>query len=422
MENGFPKIYFPMGYGFPKNAEVDDGELKRDFFRLVNLLSDKALPSYLSSADSEKCKLDFPFLAFWGVLEYYRDFGYFVENEIVYAKGSSGKIVWSKTIKSFTPQLVKDNSERIRIAYLKQVTRKSHCREERPITLIHKFCVFLAIKWLGPLFGFSEEDADFPEIDFDCALFENVLLEKLGSTFYDRHLELFRNLLAMTKFLAKKKTFGDEASANLFGVSSFAPVWEMMVDRVFGNLPSKLHKENFNPHCRWRLGMESDYENSNYAMRPDTIMWNAEKGMLFVLDAKFYKYGVSGSVVDLPTSGSICKQIAYAEYVERLGALGIWKVDKNKIYNAFVMPYCAEEIPARLGADGDACGEIFRMRFAGYAYGDWKKFDVSPVDGACSPYHRIAGILLDVKSLIRNVEISSEAQMALATLISRKIF
>lgn len=420
MEKGFPKFHFPMGYGTLGNA--DDGELKRDFFRLMELVSDKALPCYLSNADGGKCHLDFPFFAFRGVLEYYLDFGYFVENEIVYAKGSSGKIVWSKTIKSFGPQLVKDNADRFRVAYLKQVTRKSRYREDSPITLVHKFCVFMAVKWIGPLFGVSEAEVDSPEIDFDCALFEEVLLEKLGETFNDRSLELFRNLLFVTKFLANGEIVGSEVSKDLFGVSSFAPVWEMLVDRVFGNFPPGIGREFFNPHCRWRLGHESDYENRNYPMRPDTIMWNAETESLFVLDAKYYKYGVSGSAYDLPTSNSICKQIAYAEYAERLLVSGTPKFEGSKIYNAFVMPYCADELPESLPADGDSSRRIFKMRFVGTSYGDWKKFDCSPADESYRPYHSIAGILLDVKTLIRNGENFSDARNALAFFISRKIF
>lgn len=157
-------------------------------------------------------------------------------------------------------------------------------------------------------------------------------------------------------------------------------------------------------------------------MRPDTIMWNAETESLFVLDAKYYKYGVTGSAYDLPTSDSICKQIAYAEYAERLLVSGASKFDGKKIYNAFVLPYCAGELPESLPADEDSCGRIFKMRFVGTSYGDWKKFAVSSTDESYRPYHRIAGILLDVKTLVRNVENSSNARNALAFFISRKIF
>ncbi len=410
MENGLPKIHFPMGYGNPENEGFDEVELKGDFFRLMEILSDKALPQYLSNADFEKCRLDFPFRAFWEILEYYRDFGYFAENEIVYQKNFSGKISWPRTIRNCHPQVVKCEEE-FRIAYLKPVIRRFRSREDNLIALVHKLCVHEAVKWIGPLFDLSEEDVEFPEIDFDGELFENVLTEKLNSTFNDRCLDLFRNLLLVTKFLSKKELAVDDDTENLFGVSSFAPVWEMLVDRAFGNFPPALCREDFNPHCQWRLGVERKFENPNYAMRPDTIMWESEK--LFVLDAKYYRFGMSGSAFDLPTSGSICKQIAYAEYVES----GL-QIRGKKIYNAFLMPYCAD---ARLLKDEDAGNRIFKMHFAGDCHGDWKNIKALPKDDAYRPYYHIAGILLDVKSLLRNRAANPDARRSLSQLIVRNL-
>jgi len=41
-----------------------------------------------------------------------------------------------------------------------------------------------------------------------------------------------------------------------------------------------------------------------------------ENQKIFILDSKYYKYGVSKFDYDLPGTGSIVKQFAYEEYAE----------------------------------------------------------------------------------------------------------
>ena len=55
------------------------------------------------------------------------------------------------------------------------------------------------------------------------------------------------------------------------------------------------------------------------------------------------------------------------------------------------------------------------MRYAGYIYGDWKK-----VPDAQHPYHKIACILLDVKSVMQNYAASGTDRQILANLITSK--
>ena len=53
------------------------------------------------------------------------------------------------------------------------------------------------------------------------------------------------------------------------------------------------------------------------------------------------------------------------------------------------------------------------MRYAGYIYGDWKQMpDVQ------HPYHKIACILLDVKSVMQNYVASGTERQILANLIT----
>ena len=427
IEDNQPRIYFPMGY---RSAKPSEDICKQDFYRLIAVLSDKSLQSYFTEEDLEKSQLDFPFYAYLSVLQYYLDFGYFVESETIYKKGFSGKISWPRTIKRIKPQVVKNEEGHDQVVYLNLITRKTSYREDNLITLVHKFCVKESAQLIGPLYGVSEKEVEDSELLFDYELFAEVIQDKIAATFNDKHLELFHAMLKMVRYLGNKENRGEDGSENepLFGVNTFAPVWEAMVDKIFGKLPQGVAKDEFNPHLRWNDGCrdekldESEEEivlndPKRSTLRPDTIMVCGEG--TFVLDSKYYKYGLTGFNSHLPGAESVCKQMAYAEYVEtRLKEIPAGACPEHAeragmtsrgVYNAFVMPYCADagkwdESNAKFGKNG-----LFKMCRVGYIYGDWKDCQ--------KPYHKIHCILLDMKSVMRNYASNSAAQDELAQLI-----
>ena len=316
------------------------------------------------------------------------------------------------------------------------ITRKTSYREDNLITLVHKFCVKESARLIGPLYGISEDEVEEPELLFDYEPFAEVIQDKITATFNDKHLELFHAMLKMVRYLGNRDNRGEDGSENepLFGVNTFAPVWEAMVDKIFGKLPQGVAKDKFNPHCEWDLSSGArGYENPNYAMRPDTIMWDKEGNRLYVLDAKYYKFGMTGSASDSPSSGSICKQIAYAEYVEThwKTILGVDSIatpsaslqndtQPKPIYNAFLLPYCFDGENLNLPPDDGFETRPCKMRFIGHCHGNWKNLDARPGEVDYRPYHRIAGILLDVRSVMENYGALGEAQKTLATCILRE--
>ena len=117
-----------------------------------------------------------------------------------------------------------------------------------------------------------------------------------------------------------------------------------------------------------------------------------------MLDSKYYRYGESRQLNHLPMSGSIIKQIAYAEYIEKKENSGELKHKSKAIYNAFIMPYESRK------ADEN-------MKFIGSAYTDYKTGDKS--------YYKIKAILVDTKWLIENHNRSDKMIKELAELIER---
>ena len=116
--------------------------------------------------------------------------------------------------------------------------------------------------------------------------------------------------------------------------------------------------------------------------------------------------------------------MAYAEYVETHWneILGLDSSNATHsqndtlpkpIYNAFIMPYCADsgkwdETNAKFSEKFGETGSL-KMCRVGYIYGDWKD--------RSKPYHKIACILLDMKSVMRNYANNPTAQSELAGLI-----
>ena len=156
------------------------------------------------------------------------------------------------------------------------------------------------------------------------------------------------------------------------GVNRFDPIWERLIDYVFG----EDNKEQYFPHATWHI-IRNGRVKQNSALEPDTIMkWNNK---IYVLDAKYYQYGVSGVTGDLPATTSIQKQITYGKHI----AEQIKEVEEDKVYNAFIMPYDSNNSD--------------KYKFVSVATADWETYDDNTRN-----YAYVLGILLDTKWLLSN--------------------
>lgn len=417
-ENGSVKIYFPAGYFQNDDAiqKFPEDKLREAVLNLFAVLSDASLSvenfqSPISRFSTDNSEVQFPMNAYLNILHHYLDCGYYTEKETTFKRGAQGKISWGRTIKTTRPTVTEDEQN---ILYLNPVARHTSHNESELITQIHKFCVHDASKRIGFIFGIEIQEE--PILDFDYDLFQSVLQAKISRTFNDRFLNLFGDLQRIVEYIAHKLT-NDTSNADdfYFGVNKFAPVWEAMLDRIFGNLNPNESKTDFNPHSFWQFenGFPKDADKySKNTMRPDTIMRQTDSDgtdEIFVLDAKFYSYGIANGT--LPDSASITKQIAYAEYIEANKTSGKkFGADGQHIYNAFLLPYCAKSNPN---------SKPYRMKFFGKAHGEWK--NIEPSSRFYRPYHQIAGVFLDVESVMKSYSSSKVAQRELAELIRSKI-
>lgn len=205
-----------------------------------------------------------------------------------------------------------------------------------------------------------------PALKWNKKLFLGVIQDKLGHTNNDKNIDLFSNMIRIIESMGD-----DEADVEFdYGTDRFEYVWEKMIDRLYG-IPDKL---NYFPKTRWNL-QNGVYDNAY--LEPDTIMKIGKD--IYVLDAKYYKYGYTKRPGDLPESTSINKQITYGEYVYKKKA----NLLEGEVYNAFLMPFDRHKFEE---------SSVDSVVAIGTATSEWKDNEL--------PYQNVVGIMVDVKHLM----------------------
>lgn len=382
-EDGDISINFPLGF----EISAVDRELRRDILLLFSVLAsnsnrkDSELMGQANKFDDEV----FPIKAYMHIISEYYARGYYKENEVQYSVSKMGKINWNRTIKIRKPYVQGTD-----VFYLDFVTKKNTVNENELITLIHKFCVYDAFEKIGWLFTKSMPAK--AQIKYNYKLFTAVIKEKLTNTFNDRNKMLFRNMLAIIEYQGDKESNQDYK----YGTNRFEYVWESMIDKVFGIE----NKTDYFPKTVWNID-GTDYYNAS--LEPDTIMiFNND---VYVLDAKYYKYGATCRSCDLPESTSINKKITYGEYIAENQKFKQIHGSNMKVYNAFLMPF--NSLKGKYKNNKEICR-------IGEATSNWKTND--------KPYEKVQGILIDVKYLMNiNVRHDESEIIKLAGVIDKAV-
>lgn len=369
-------VYFPIGYELPATEQ----ELRRDIVHLIYVLSsfterkDKLLAMRKFMAPQS---VDFPIHAYLTVINYFlQSNSYYTEKEQQFIVSDRGKTDWPRTIKRQRPVLQANGSP----VYLKREIRDSAPNDRNLITKIHEYCVFEGFSKLGWLF--TNVMPKKPSLPFQKKMFTSVVQDKLNQTFNDKDKQLFQSMLAMINYIDENSP----AKQFYFGTDRFEYVWEKLIDRVFGIR----NKNDYFPRTRWLL--EHGRLRTNAALEPDTIMIYNNK--VYVLDAKYYRYGVTGNPVDLPESSAINKQITYGEYIANESRFAALHGENFPVYNAFLMPFNKNN---NLFGLTKQCGRI------GEATGDWK------TEG--NTYERVQGIVVDIRYLMWHYTGNTEPQI-----------
>lgn len=357
-------VYFPIGYQLPDT----DAQIRTDIKHLIQVLSefttkqDRLLAINKFAAPQT---VDFPINAYKAVIEYYFSIGgkYYVEVDPTYKTSATGKQDWSRTVRNQVP-LVQQRESVSSFIYTEFTVRATTPNNSKQITQINRFCVYEAFKKLGWLYVPHMPEQPGPHPDIRASLV--ILNSKLGNTNDDKKRNLFQAMKDMLKYMDEKTS----DKQFYFGTDDFDHVWEKLIDRAFG----EKDKDKYFPRSRWLL--QYGHYKEKRPLMPDTIM--IYKGKYYVLDAKCYKYGVTGIPNHLPNGSSINKQITYGEYLEKHKG-----VDVNSLFNAFIMPYNMAD---------NFFGLTDTVGYIGEAVGDWRN--------NTKHYERIKGIVMDTRHLM----------------------
>ena len=376
--DGDIKINFPLGFSLDSTS---DSTLRKDILLLLNVLRNFTQQQFNSVPKSNFVTKNstFPLFAYLYILKDYVMRGYYKENIVEYHKSKTGKINWSRTIKTQRPYI-----QDLNVFYLDFITKKTVVNENELITLIHQYCVYKSFQMLGWLY--TNYLPVKPQLKFNQKLFINILKRKLANTFNDADKLLFKNLIVIVN---NENDYSIDNLSFSFGTNRFEYIWEKMIDKVYG----ETNKTDYFPKTHWHI-----YNNTseNAPLEPDTIMINDNN--IFVLDAKYYKYGVTRRSFDLPGTSSISKQITYGEYIFKNKRSN----SKTKVYNAFIMPF------------NSSVQSENRIQYIGTATSEWKNNDFD--------YEKVLGILVDVKYLMQITNSKNyDAINELSNLIEEKI-
>lgn len=320
--NGIYHLCFPIGYKVKQGNEKYYKQVLRYLYKTI-LLSKRILTN--NESKSLKNEKSIPLYSYIYILSDFFSNGVYSFNEVKYRKNIIGKINWKRTFKN---QFYVQDSTPI---YLDNVIRYNK-KETNIITLLQLYAVNKAIDMLVFMGDFNKPYSELSDNDIKQNInYYNIILDKeLRNTNSDKKKLLLINI---------KKIINDcsnsDSSIRSFGTYSYEYSFEKMIDKLFG---SEENLSKYYPTALWYIdGDREGLESSK--LREDTI-WKGES-RIYIIDSKYYRYGLDNDNTFLPKTSDIHKQIVYGDYV--FNKLLKEENKKYDIYNVFIIPSNKDE-------------------------------------------------------------------------------
>lgn len=307
-------VTFPRGY----NLSSSDHEIRKDIILLIKVFNkykqrkgvgiyEKDFKDFQSNHQE-----NYPFLiAVWLIKDYAQN-GLYNQRVIINRKDKQGQVDWQKTV-----QRVKPIINNITPIYLDFIVKDICKGVDNVIVKIHKYIIEKCIEdigWLYPHITINRGNT-LPLNVQGCI---NILKKELRLSNVDSKKYLIKNMLEF--LLASRDNVSDGALE--LNTKYFDKIWEDMLDEILGTEDAR----KYYPQAKWCV--DNKVENTR-ELRPDTILKYFDK--IYVLDAKYYKYGITKKINHLPQTSDITKQLVYSSYIK--SKYGI------DTYDAFILPY-----------------------------------------------------------------------------------
>jgi hypothetical protein len=305
---------------------------------------------------------NFAFMSYLWIIRDYITNGIYRNTEKIYRNNAKGRVNWKKTLAT---QPIISNGNIIYNNLVVEVT--NDC--DSVITDAHRLCIYSSICKVGWLFGINEKAFYVPTPTKNLLKkYTNAIKLELKKTFDDTKKNRLNHMLKVLLGVDDSK----QVNEIIYGVDKYHYVYERMVDAIFSNV---VDITKYNPNASWFIKKGTVLEKKEASsLRPDTVriddvrydsilktyLYDKTTRTAYVLDAKFYRYGTTGNLDDLPETTSIQKQITYIKHIEK----NLKKEEEIKsIHNAFVLPYNKEN---------NKFGFKENLEYIGYSKANWE--------------------------------------------------
>ena len=343
--------------------------------------------SFYSKAGSA---YDIPLLSYLWLINDYMTYHQYQNREPVIAKGIKGKIDWSRTLRQ--QPMVQDMEP-----FYPNPTIRTKSQRDNIIVDIYRHCLITAINAIGWIYEISIDEYLLSwKTPFQKNRFLSVIKSEASKTFDDLKRLRLSHMLNVIEGENEQ-----EISSNEFvrGVDQYEVCFEIMLRKMFSNVKSL---KDFYPSAEWTLITDGLTKKSSN-LRPDIVMLNEARKTVYILDAKYYRFGTTFDRGDLPDSSSVQKQITYGEYIKNL------KLKGYSVFNAFIMPFNKESEEAK------AMGLKNVIEYIGEAKAPWTDNSNEQALG------KVVAVLIDLTYLIDNWSLYNEPLVEqLSNLIEQK--
>ncbi|MDD4070282.1 MAG: LlaJI family restriction endonuclease [Candidatus Izemoplasmatales bacterium] len=310
-------FYYPQAFSFDENSST----IRDDILLILKTISlaktknrDKA-----ETYQSRENECDFALNSYLWIINDFLSNGFYINREKTFKTNQNGRVNWKRTLKT-NPMISNSN-----VIY-KDIVVETKNNADNLLVEIHRYCVKKSIDFIGWIFNLNSKFIQqMPFNDSIKKLYVSTLNKELDKTFDDyKRLRLthLKNVILGLDANLDGKDF-------VYGVDSYHYVFESMINNIFGNIKNL---SEFNPKAVWKLKKYSYKEIPSSELRPDTIL--IKDNVAYIIDSKFYRFGITGNPNDLPETTSIQKQITYGDFIKNNNLK-----DVKEIHNAFLIPF-----------------------------------------------------------------------------------
>lgn len=362
IKNNKIDFYYPETY----NISDDIKELRKDIIAILRTIKiAKTFSSNKTKIESTSTNNgEFAITSYLWVINDYLNNGIYINREKVLKTNHNGKINWKRTLNT---QPIISNGNVIYNELIVEVNSEV----ENIMVEIYKLVLKNSIDFIGWLYNLNSKFLG--KINFNDKLKKQyiyILKSELEKTFDDYKKIRLKNMLHVLQGLNDKNNNNEIT----YGVDTYYYIFEKMIDSIFS---SKEDQSEYNPKATWHLVRNDFKSEDSSSLYPDTIFIDKEKNNAYVIDAKYYRFGFTGLVTDLPKTRSIHKQITYGEFINKKFG------DLNSVRNAFILPYNSYN-------NSFETNEI--LYFFGFSKSEWK-------DGK-EDFEKVYSFLMDTKYII----------------------